>query len=88
MKSVKVVEPQQGSDAESSAAKVVPIAPRPLLITPTSAAQELSISRAQVYRMARNGSLPYVKVGTRIRIPFAALVKIAAGNTTPEQQSV
>lgn len=85
---LKAAEPDP-AETESTAAKVVPIAARPpLLLTPIAAARELGISRAQVYRMVRNGELASVMVGARIRIPYAAEEKIAAGKTAPEQQSV
>lgn len=50
-----------------------------LLVRPLVAAGLLSVSRAMIYQMLKEGRLPCVRVGGRaIRIPAAALRKFAA----------
>lgn len=40
------------------------------------AAQHLGVSRAYGYRMAREGSLPTIKLGRRVRVPTTALLRM------------
>jgi excisionase family DNA binding protein len=50
-----------------------------LLVRPVVAAGLLSVSRAMIYQMLKEGRLPSVRVGDRaIRIPVSALRKFAA----------
>jgi excisionase family DNA binding protein len=44
-----------------------------LLLRPQEAAESLGISRAKVYALLADGTLPRVKVGSSIRVPLAAL---------------
>jgi len=44
-------------------------------------AAELKCSRAKIYAMVNEGALPSVKLSGLLRIPRAALEKIAAGAT-------
>lgn len=40
------------------------------------AAKALGVSRAYAYQLARTGDLPTIKVGSRIRVPTAALLRL------------
>ncbi len=52
-----------------------------LLVRPIVAAGLLSVSRAMIYQMLKEGRLPSVRVGDRaIRIPLAALKKLAGAS--------
>ncbi len=46
---------------------------QPLLLTPASAAELLSISRSSAYEMIASGELPSIKLRGRTRIPRADL---------------
>ncbi len=48
------------------------VAPK-LALTPTEAAEALSLSRTTVYELIRNGTLPVVRVGRRMLLPVRAL---------------
>lgn len=53
-----------------------------LLVRPVVAAGLLSVSRAMIYQMLKEGRLPAVRVGDRaIRIPVSALKRLAAGES-------
>jgi excisionase family DNA binding protein len=43
----------------------------------------LAMSRAKVYRMMQDGTLPTVRVGGSVRVPRRALVKWIEENTQP-----
>jgi excisionase family DNA binding protein len=43
----------------------------------------LAMSRAKVYRMMQDGTLPTVRVGGSVRVPRRALVKWLEENTQP-----
>jgi excisionase family DNA binding protein len=51
-----------------------------MALTMAEAARALSISRAQIYKLANRGELPYVMVGQRRRVSRAALEAILAGD--------
>jgi excisionase family DNA binding protein len=53
-----------------------------LLLKPTEAAEELRISRPQVYRLIAAGDLPTVKVGKSNRIPREGLVQWIANQAS------
>ena len=44
-----------------------------LMLTPAETAVELRISRSKMYGLLREGSLPFIRIGSSIRIPRAAL---------------
>jgi excisionase family DNA binding protein len=48
-----------------------------LFLLPVEAARLLRISRSRVYELVRAGELPYRKIGQLIRIPRAAIEKMA-----------
>lgn len=49
-----------------------------MLLTPTEAAQALSISRSKLYELLSKGQLASVRVGTSRRIPHDALLSFVA----------
>lgn len=49
--------------------------PDPMLWNVARAAQELSLSRAHVYRLVREKRIPHIRVGESIRFSPAALQK-------------
>jgi len=38
----------------------------------------LRVSRAKVYQMVESGSLPHVRIGHSVRVPYKALEKLVA----------
>jgi excisionase family DNA binding protein len=46
------------------------------LATVKEASRFLNVSPAMIYKMAANGSLPSVRIGTSVRIPRQALAKL------------
>lgn len=52
-----------------------------LLLRDTEAAERLNVSRATVWRMARAGQLPTVKVRNATRFPSDAVERIASSGT-------
>jgi excisionase family DNA binding protein len=44
-----------------------------LALTVEEAAQQLAVSRAQMYALIRRGTVPSVKVGNSVRVPRRAL---------------
>jgi excisionase family DNA binding protein len=54
-----------------------PIDDMPELLTATEAAAWLGVSPWGVYDMARRGVLPVIRFGRHVRIPRAALAKLA-----------
>ena len=49
-----------------------------LLLSPTEAAEHLSVGRSKVYELIRLGQLRSVKIGGSRRIPRAALADLVA----------
>ena len=49
-----------------------------LLLSPTEAAEHLSVGRSKVYELMRLGQLRSVKIGGCRRIPRAALAELVA----------
>ncbi len=47
-----------------------------LVLTVPEAGEKLGISRAQSYLMVKRGVLPTIKLGRRIVVPIAALMKM------------
>ena len=45
-------------------------------LTVTEAAQMLGISRSSAYDAARSGSLPTIKMGGRVLVPTASLLRL------------
>lgn len=50
-------------------------APLPELLTVREAADLLAVSEKTVYRLARSGQLPHVRLGASVRVPRAALLR-------------
>lgn len=48
----------------------------PLVLTPLEAAKLLRIGRATAYEQLRRGAIPSIRMGRRILIPRAALLKM------------
>lgn len=55
----------------------------PMALTMAQAAKALSISRAQMYRIADAGQVRTILVGQRRRVPRQALNDLLAGNPHP-----
>jgi excisionase family DNA binding protein len=47
------------------------------LISPTAAAEFLSISRTSLYELLKSGAIPYTRIGADKKIPRRALVEFA-----------
>jgi excisionase family DNA binding protein len=60
--------------------------PERLLVRPLEAAAMLSVSRSKIYEMLAQKIIPSVKVGGLIRVPRAALEKLAEDATELEAQ--
>ena len=60
--------------------------PKRLLIRPLEAAAMLSVSRSKIYELLAKNLIPSVRVGGLIRVPRAALERLAANATEPEGQ--
>ena len=58
--------------------------PKRLLIRPLEAAAMLSVSRSKIYELLAKNLIPSVRVGGLIRVPRAALERLAANATEPE----
>ena len=43
------------------------------------AANALGVSRTTIYKLAKDGSLPTIKLGSRVLVPIAALNKLLEG---------
>lgn len=54
-------------------------APAPLLHSPADAAKLLGISRAKLYELLDDGSVPSVKIGRSRRISHRALIAFVVG---------
>jgi len=48
----------------------------PLVLTPTETAKILRIGRGTVYEQIRLGLIPHIRIGKKILIPRAALMKM------------
>ena len=57
-------------------------------LTVPQVAERLQLSRVRVYGMARNGSLPSVRIGNSVRIPRPALERWVNGLGGQGQQQV
>jgi len=53
--------------------------PIPFLLKPRQVAHLLQIHRATVYRLINSGQLRAVKVGTRLRVPYTEVERLARG---------
>lgn len=53
-------------------------APAPLCVSVETAAEMLGIGRSLAYRMAKEGSLPTVKMGRRLLVPISKLEEMLA----------
>lgn len=47
--------------------------PERLLLRPTEAAEVLGVGNSKVYELIAEGTIPTVKVGSRVRIPVEGL---------------
>ena len=45
----------------------------PILLRPNEAGEVLGVSRARIYELLREGTLPSIKVGGRLRVPVEEL---------------
>jgi excisionase family DNA binding protein len=50
-----------------------------LLLRISEVAEQLSISRSQVWKMVWDGTLPSVKIGRAVRVPTVGLTEYAKG---------
>ena len=57
-----------------------------LALSIVEAAQKLGISRGLCYRLVREGRIPSVRLGRRIVIPLAAIVKMLSATTNKEEK--
>ena len=46
---------------------------QPLLVRPLEAAHLIGVGRTKIYELLGSGTLPCIRIGSRIRIPVAAL---------------
>lgn len=53
-----------------------------LLLRVSEAASMLAVSRSKMYELIAEGEIPYVKLGSAIRIPSEPLVSWIAQNTS------
>ena len=53
----------------------------------TEAAGRLGISRALAYEAAHRGELPVCRIGRRMLVPRAALLRLLGQDTPPDSQS-
>ena len=53
--------------------------PEPLTYSVETAAAMLGISRALAYQLVRGGELPSIKLGRRVVVPRAALLRLVGG---------
>jgi excisionase family DNA binding protein len=68
-----------GAATLGSASGAAPASPERLTLTVEEAASLLGISRAFAYESVHRGDIPSIRLGRRILIPRAALVKLADG---------
>jgi len=54
-----------------------------LLIRPVEAATLLSVSRSSIYELIASGAVPSVRIGRMLRIPVAAIRKLAERSENP-----
>ncbi|MGV0648746.1 helix-turn-helix domain-containing protein [Mycobacterium kansasii] len=55
----------------------------PPTVSLETAAQYLGVSRPFIYRMAKRGDLPVIRLGTtRMRVPSAKLLRLLEGEST------
>ncbi len=52
-----------------------------LLLRGMEVARELGISRALAYRLMQDGTLPVVRIGRAVRVPFEGLRRWVSDNT-------
>ncbi len=57
-----------------------------LLLRPEEAAEALSVSRAKVYGLLREGKLESIKIGRSRRIPVDALARCVAAYAVPRDR--
>jgi excisionase family DNA binding protein len=50
---------------------------RPLFVKPIEAAAMIGASRSKIYEMVSRGQIPSVRIGGLLRIPIAALERLA-----------
>ena len=53
-----------------------PAMPETLTLTVPEAARALGISRGQAYQAAQQGEIPVIRIGRRLLVPKAALLKM------------
>jgi excisionase family DNA binding protein len=60
----------------------------PLFVRPSQAAAMLSLSRAKVYQLIAEGTLPSVRLGGSIRVPVSALRELDTSARATEHGKV
>ena len=55
--------------------------PTPQLLTYQQAADRIAVSKRHVQRLVASGQVPFVKIGSAIRIPAPALAAYITANT-------
>lgn len=53
---------------------------KPILLKPVQGAKMINCSTSKFYDLLARGEIPSVRVGGMLRVPLAALEKIAAGD--------
>ena len=66
----------------------LPVADERLTYTLTEAACRLGISRALAYEAAHRGQLPVCRIGRRLLVPRAALLRLLDQDVPPGSRSV
>jgi excisionase family DNA binding protein len=81
-----MLDEQRASTAPPENAGAVPDDGR-LTYTLTEAAGRLGISRALAYEAAHRGELPVCRIGRRMLVPRAALLRLLGQDSPPGSQS-
>lgn len=69
----------ESTPPESTSPDGVPPDSLPLLLSPTRVASELSMSKQFVYREIREGRIPAIRFGRKVRVHRDTVLKMAAG---------
>jgi excisionase family DNA binding protein len=80
-KNAQSTKPLKPGPTHKSTPVVAPSDSEPRAISVEAAARQLGISRAAAYNYANDGSLPVIRLGSRLLVPKAALDKLLATGT-------